>query len=41
MSNHTTLLLTNAIVLTMDAALTQYEPGAVAVEGDHIAAVGA
>ena len=36
----TTLLLTNAIVLTMDAALTQYEPGAVAVEGDHIAAVG-
>ena len=38
--NHTTLLLTNAIVLTMDAALTQYEPGAVAVQGDHIAAVG-
>ena len=40
MSDHTTLLLTNAIVLTMDAALTQYEPGAVAVQGDHIAAVG-
>ena len=40
MSDHSTLLLTNAIVLTMDAALTQYEPGAVAVEGDHIAAVG-
>jgi 5-methylthioadenosine/S-adenosylhomocysteine deaminase len=40
MSDHTTLLLTNAIVLTIDAALTQYEPGGVAVEGDHIAAVG-
>ena len=40
MSTSPTLLLTNAIVLTMDAALTQYEPGAVAVEGDHIAAVG-
>ena len=40
MSNNATLLLTNAIVLTMDAALTQYEPGAVAVQGDHIAAVG-
>jgi len=36
----THLLLTNAIVLTMDAALTQYEPGAVLVEDDHIAAVG-
>ena len=33
-------LLTNAIVLTMDATLTQHEPGAVAVQGDHIAAVG-
>jgi 5-methylthioadenosine/S-adenosylhomocysteine deaminase len=34
------LLLTNAIVLTMDEALTKYEPGAVAVKGDHIVAVG-
>jgi 5-methylthioadenosine/S-adenosylhomocysteine deaminase len=40
MSNNATLLLTNAIVLTMDAALSQFEPGAVAVEGDHIVAVG-
>ncbi len=36
----TSLLLTNAIVLTMDEALTQYEPGAVAVQGDRIVAVG-
>ncbi len=34
------LLLTNAIVLTMDDAFTQYEPGAVAVQGDQIVAVG-
>ncbi len=34
------LLLTNAVVLTMDERLTQYEPGAVAVQGDEIAAVG-
>lgn len=34
------LLLTNAIVLTMDEKYTQYEPGAVAVVGDQIAAVG-
>lgn len=34
------LLLTNAIVLTMDVAFRQYEPGAVLVEGDRIAAVG-
>ena len=40
MSENPVLLLTNAIVLTMDAALTQYEPGAVAVQGDSIAAVG-
>lgn len=39
--NHTTdFLLTNAIVLTMDKDLTQYEPGAVAVSGDSILAVG-
>ncbi len=35
------LLLTNAIVLTMDEKLSQYEPGAVAVQGDGIVAVGA
>ncbi|TLM99360.1 amidohydrolase, partial [bacterium] len=34
------LLLTNAIVLTMDTQLNQYEPGAVAVRGDSIVAVG-
>jgi 5-methylthioadenosine/S-adenosylhomocysteine deaminase len=34
------LLLTNAIVLTMDDAFNQYEPGAVAIQGDHILAVG-
>jgi 5-methylthioadenosine/S-adenosylhomocysteine deaminase len=34
------LLLTNAIVLTMDKELHQYEPGAVAIRGDMIVAVG-
>lgn len=34
-------LLTNAIVLTMDDDFHQFNPGAVAVEGDHIIAVGA
>ena len=33
-------LLTNAIVLTMDESLNCYEPGAVAVQGDKILAVG-
>jgi 5-methylthioadenosine/S-adenosylhomocysteine deaminase len=33
-------LLTNAIVLTMDDKLNQYEPGAVAIQDDHIVAVG-
>ncbi|NOY97702.1 MAG: amidohydrolase family protein [Chloroflexi bacterium] len=33
-------LLTNALVLTMDEDLTQYDPGAVAVTGDSIIAVG-
>jgi 5-methylthioadenosine/S-adenosylhomocysteine deaminase len=33
-------LLTNAIVLTMDNHLHQYEPGTVAVNGDQIVAVG-
>jgi 5-methylthioadenosine/S-adenosylhomocysteine deaminase len=34
------IILTNALVLTMDEKLTQYEPGAVAVLGDSIIAVG-
>ena len=33
-------ILTNAVVLTMDAAASHFEPGAVAVHGDRIAAVG-
>ena len=33
-------LFTNPFVLTMDGSLTQYSPGAVAVNGDSIAAVG-
>jgi 5-methylthioadenosine/S-adenosylhomocysteine deaminase len=33
-------LFINAIVLTMDEKLTQYDPGAVAVRGDTIVAVG-
>src|SRR5262249_134989 len=35
------LLLTNAVVLTMDAAFTIHRRGAVAVTGDSIVAVGA
>jgi 5-methylthioadenosine/S-adenosylhomocysteine deaminase len=35
------LVFTNAIVLTMDEDFHQYEPGAVAVSGDSILAVGA
>jgi len=38
--NPTDLLLTNAIVLTMDEKFSQYEPGAVAIQGDQIIAVG-
>ncbi len=33
-------LLTNAILLTMDEDLTQYDPGAIAIHGDQILAVG-
>jgi 5-methylthioadenosine/S-adenosylhomocysteine deaminase len=40
MTQSVDILLTNAIVLTMDEKLTQYEPGAVAIQGDHILAVG-
>ncbi len=34
------ILLINAIVLTMDEDYHQYNPGAVAVRGDSILAVG-
>ncbi len=34
------IILKNAIILTMDLNLTLYEPGALAVQGDHILAVG-
>jgi 5-methylthioadenosine/S-adenosylhomocysteine deaminase len=34
------LLLTNAVVLTMDPQYNQYSPGAVAITGDSIVAVG-
>ena len=34
------LLLTNAIILTMDEQFSHYEPGAVAVTGDSLSAVG-
>src|SRR6266498_2088468 len=33
-------IFTNALILTMDEAFTQYSPGAVAVKGDSIVAVG-
>lgn len=41
MSKQADLILKNAIVLTMDDDYNQYEPGAVAVKGDSILAVGA
>jgi 5-methylthioadenosine/S-adenosylhomocysteine deaminase len=34
------VILTNALLLTMDANLTIYEPGAIAIHDDHILAVG-
>ncbi|WP_236545373.1 amidohydrolase family protein [Tropicimonas marinistellae] len=37
---HTRLILTNARILTMDAALTEHDPGWIAIEGDRIAALG-
>jgi 5-methylthioadenosine/S-adenosylhomocysteine deaminase len=40
MTKSADLLLFNAIVLTMDEELHQYEPGAVAIIGDSIIAVG-
>ncbi len=40
MSQTVDLLLTNAIVLTMDDKSNQFEPGAVAIKGDSLIAVG-
>lgn len=40
MSQKVDTLFTNAIVLTMDGKLNQYDPGAVAVKGDSIIAAG-
>ncbi|HEX9839746.1 MAG TPA: amidohydrolase family protein [Anaerolineales bacterium] len=40
MTQQVDTLFTNALVLTMDRGLTQYSPGAVAVKGDSIVAVG-
>ena len=40
MSNKVDVILTNAVVLTMDASLNQYDPGAVVVNSDSIVDVG-
>lgn len=40
MTREADILITNAIVLTMDDNFNQYEPGAVAILGDSILAVG-
>ena len=40
MTQNIDTLFINAVVLTMDEKLTQYDPGAVAVNGDSIIAVG-
>lgn len=40
MTDTADLLLTNAIVLTMDENLKNFEPGAVAIQGDSLLAVG-
>jgi 5-methylthioadenosine/S-adenosylhomocysteine deaminase len=40
MAENAEVLLTNAIVLTMDEELNQFDPGAVALSGDSILAVG-
>lgn len=40
MTNKADIILKNAILLTMDASLSLYEPGAIAIQGDHILAVG-
>ncbi|NOT03230.1 MAG: amidohydrolase [Anaerolineales bacterium] len=40
MTQNVDTLFTNAIVLTMDGKLNQFDPGAIAVKGDSIIAVG-
>lgn len=40
MTHNADLILKNAILLTMDTHLNMYEPGAIAIQGDHIIAVG-
>ena len=40
MTNKADFILKNAVLLTMDESLSIFEPGAVAVQGDHIIAVG-
>jgi 5-methylthioadenosine/S-adenosylhomocysteine deaminase len=40
MTDNIDILLTNAIVLTMDEEFTQYDPGAIAIDSDSIIAVG-
>ncbi|MGD2157892.1 MAG: amidohydrolase family protein [Anaerolineales bacterium] len=40
MKESTILLLTNAVVLTMDQAFNQYENGAIAIQNENILAVG-
>jgi len=40
MAQKVDILLTNAILLTMDGKLNQYDPGAIAIKGDVIVAVG-
>ena len=40
MTQQVNTIFTNAFVLTMDDTMTQFTPGAVAVKGDSIVAVG-
>ena len=40
MTEKADLLFTNALILTMDEQFTRYEPGALAVQGDSILAIG-
>ncbi len=40
MTNNADLILKNAILLTMNTNLSVFEPGAIAIQGDHILAVG-
>jgi predicted amidohydrolase YtcJ len=40
MNHNADFILQNAILLTMDSELSIFEPGAIAIQGDHILAVG-